>query len=110
MVTLLRLVLAHVALIGVFTGFVSSLPDEAESHVGVSLTGATFLGGSGIDDARRDFGIEGRIIVTCVRHLGPQSAINVAKNVVLNPHPYVVTNQHEKVFINEYSVFSGLPF
>lgn len=45
---------------------------------------------AGIDDARRDFGIECRIIVTCVRHLGPEKAIKIAHQVVDNPHPYVV--------------------
>ena len=34
----------------------------------------------GIDDAERDFGIIGRIIVTCVRHLGPQQGVNVFIN------------------------------
>jgi adenosine deaminase len=45
---------------------------------------------AGIDDARRDFGIEGRIIVTCVSHFGPEQAVKVAKAVVSQPHPYVV--------------------
>ncbi|WP_169570183.1 adenosine deaminase [Sneathiella limimaris] len=45
---------------------------------------------AGIDEARRDFGIECRIIVTCVRHLGPEKALSVAEQVLQNPHPYVV--------------------
>ena len=45
---------------------------------------------SGIDDAERDFGIVGRIIVTCVRHLGPEQGLNVVQTMVDNPHPYVV--------------------
>jgi len=44
----------------------------------------------GIGDAERDFGIIGRIIVTCVRHLGPRRAMAVADAVVAEPHPYVV--------------------
>ncbi len=44
----------------------------------------------GIDDARRDHGIEGRIIMTCVRHFGVEKCINVAKSTVKNLHPYVV--------------------
>ncbi len=44
----------------------------------------------GIEDARADFGIEGRIIVTCVRHLGPERSIEVAKQVVATLHPLVV--------------------
>ncbi|WP_218045021.1 adenosine deaminase [Kiloniella spongiae] len=45
---------------------------------------------SGIEDAEKDFGIIGRIIVTCVRHLGPEQAVNVARQTVAAPHPYVV--------------------
>ena len=45
---------------------------------------------SGIDDAERDFGIIGRIIVTCVRHLGPKQGLNVVQTMVNNPHPYIV--------------------
>ena len=33
---------------------------------------------AGINDARIQFGIEGRIIMTCVRHLGPEAAEAVA--------------------------------
>jgi adenosine deaminase len=44
----------------------------------------------GIDDARRDYGIEGRIIMTCVRHFGVESCINVAKDTVKYMHPYIV--------------------
>jgi len=66
-----------------------SSPDHAAS-AGISyrdhLDGIT----AGIEDAKRDFGIEGRIIVTCVRHLGAEKALEVARQVVANPHPYVV--------------------
>ena len=34
--------------------------------------------------------IVGRIIVTCVRHLGPEQGLNVVQTMVDNPHPYVV--------------------
>ncbi|WP_020591874.1 adenosine deaminase [Kiloniella laminariae] len=44
----------------------------------------------GITDATNDFGIEGRIIVTCVRHLGPDQAEKVALQTVAAPHPLVV--------------------
>lgn len=44
----------------------------------------------GIDDARKDFGIEARIIITCVRHFGVEKCIKVAEDAVNNPHPYVV--------------------
>jgi len=45
---------------------------------------------AGIDDARRDYDIEGRLIVTCVRHFGIDRAMKVARQVVANPHPHVV--------------------
>ena len=45
---------------------------------------------SGIDRARRDFGIEGRIIVICIRHLGPERALNMVRTMVAEPHHYVV--------------------
>ncbi len=44
----------------------------------------------GIDDARRDFGIEAFIVVTCVRHFGVERAHVVADAVLRHPHPLVV--------------------
>ena len=43
-----------------------------------------------IDRARRDFGIEARIIAICIRHLGPERALALARQMVAEPHPYVV--------------------
>ena len=43
-----------------------------------------------IDRAEMDFGIVCRIIMTCIRHLGPERAVTVAQTTVENPHPYVV--------------------
>jgi adenosine deaminase len=43
-----------------------------------------------IDRARRDFGIEARIIAICIRHLGPDRALALAKQMLAEPHPYVV--------------------
>ncbi|MCF8469131.1 MAG: adenosine deaminase [Sneathiella sp.] len=66
-----------------------SSPDHA-AEVGMSyadhLEGIT----AGIDDARAEYGIEGRIIVTCVRHFGASRALKVAQQFVAAPHPYVV--------------------
>ncbi|HMJ98819.1 MAG TPA: adenosine deaminase, partial [Reyranella sp.] len=45
---------------------------------------------SGIDRARRDFGIEGRIVIICIRHLGPERALAMARAMVAEPHHYVV--------------------
>lgn len=66
-----------------------SSPDHA-AEVGMSYV--DHLDGivAGIDDAYREFGIVGRIIVTCVRHLGPEKALKVATAFVENQHPYVV--------------------
>lgn len=44
----------------------------------------------GIDRARRDFGIEGRIIIICIRHLGPERALALARAMIAEPHRYVV--------------------
>lgn len=44
----------------------------------------------GIDDARREFGIEGRIIIICIRHRGPERAEAMVRAMVAEPHPYVV--------------------
>jgi adenosine deaminase len=44
----------------------------------------------GIDDARRDTGIEGRILISCVRNFGVEPALRVARYAAERPHPYVV--------------------
>jgi adenosine deaminase len=44
----------------------------------------------GIDRARRDFGIEGRIVVICIRQLGPDKALAMVRTMVAEPHHYVV--------------------
>jgi adenosine deaminase len=44
----------------------------------------------GIDDARRDFGIEGRILVSAVRNFGVEQALRVARYAAARPHPYIV--------------------
>lgn len=64
-------------------------PDHA-AEVGMSYDAMISGCIQGIDDAENDFGIIGRIIVTCVRHLGPKQAIDVAQQMVDNPHPYIV--------------------
>ncbi|PHQ68994.1 MAG: adenosine deaminase [Sneathiella sp.] len=66
-----------------------SSPDHA-AECGMSYTDHLDGIAAGIDDAHREFGIEGRIIVTCVRHLGPEKALSAAQLFVDNQHPYVV--------------------
>jgi len=44
----------------------------------------------GIDDARDSTGIEGRILISCVRNFGVEPALRVARYAAERPHPYVV--------------------
>ncbi|MBV9001637.1 MAG: adenosine deaminase [Solirubrobacterales bacterium] len=44
----------------------------------------------GIDEARRDTGIEGRILISAVRNFGVERAVRVARYAAEHPHPYVV--------------------
>jgi adenosine deaminase len=44
----------------------------------------------GIDDGRRDTGIEGRILVSAVRNFGVEQALRVARHAAERPHPYIV--------------------
>jgi adenosine deaminase len=45
---------------------------------------------AGIDDARRDHGIEARILSVAVRNYGVDRAIEIAELTAARPHPYVV--------------------
>ena len=45
---------------------------------------------AGIDDARRDHGIEARILSVAVRNFGVERAIEIAEHTASRPHPYVV--------------------
>jgi adenosine deaminase len=64
-------------------------PDHARL---VGLTDEEHIDGiaRGIDDARRDTGIEGRILISCVRNFGVEPALRVAQYAAARPHPYVV--------------------
>ena len=44
----------------------------------------------GIDDARRDARIEGRILISCVRNFGVEPALRVARYAAARRHPYIV--------------------
>ena len=46
--------------------------------------------GRGIDEARRDTGIEARILSSAVRNFGVEQALRVAHDAASRPHPYVV--------------------
>jgi adenosine deaminase len=64
-------------------------PDHAAL---VGLSDEEHLGGiaAGIDDARRDHGIEGRILISAVRNFGLEQALRNARHAAEFPHPYVV--------------------
>jgi adenosine deaminase len=44
----------------------------------------------GIDEARDEHGIEGRILISAVKNFGLEQAIRVARHAAERPHPYVV--------------------
>jgi adenosine deaminase len=64
-------------------------PDHARE---IGLSDDEHLGGiaQGIDDARRDHGIEGRILISAVRNFGVDKALATARHAAEHPHPYVV--------------------
>ncbi len=64
-------------------------PDHAKL---VGLTDEEHIDGiaRGIDDARADTGIEGRILISCVRNFGVEPALRVARYAAQRPHPYIV--------------------
>lgn len=64
-------------------------PDHARL---VGLTDEEHLDGiaRGIDDARAEAGIEGRILISCVRNFGVEAALRIARYAAERPHPYVV--------------------
>ncbi len=64
-------------------------PDHAKL---VGLTDEEHIDGivRGIDDARRDADIEGRILVSAVRNFGVEAALTNARYAADLPHPYVV--------------------
>jgi adenosine deaminase len=45
---------------------------------------------AGIDAARAEHGIEARILLTCIRNFGVESAVRIARHAAERPHPYVV--------------------
>ncbi len=64
-------------------------PDHAKL---VGLSDEEHLDGiaRGIDDARAQSGIEGRILISCVRNFGVEPALRVAHYAAERPHPYIV--------------------
>ena len=73
---------------GAIYGEVFGSSDHA-AQMGIGYRDLVDAMAAGINDAKAGTGIEGRIIMTCVRHLGPQAAEAVAELVAANPHPMV---------------------
>lgn len=63
---------------------------ERPAALGISYAAWLEALTAGIDRAERDFGIVGRIIIICIRHLGPARAEAMVQAMLGEPHPYVV--------------------
>lgn len=74
---------------GLIYGEVFSSPDHA-AQVGLSYPDMVAGMTQGLRDAEASCGIRGRVIATCVRHLGADRAIRVAQMVADHPHETVV--------------------
>ena len=81
--------LASVAADGGIYVELTASPDHARL---VGLSDEEHFAGiaAGIDDARRDHGIESRILLSGVRNFGPEQVTAVARFAAERPHPYVV--------------------
>ena len=73
---------------GIYVELTAS-PDHAAL---VGLSDEEHLAGiaAGIDDARRDHGIEARVLLSGVRGFGVEAAVRVARKAAQRPHPYIV--------------------
>jgi adenosine deaminase len=67
---------------------VMASPDHAAA-VGLGYDGLVDGVAAGIAQARAATGIEARIVMVCLRHLGPGPAVDVARRVAAAPHPLV---------------------
>ena len=63
---------------------------ERPAALGISYAAWLEALAEGIDRAEREFGIVGRVIIICIRHLGPERALAMVEGMVTEPHPYVV--------------------
>ena len=63
---------------------------ERPAALGISYAAWVEALAEGVDRAEREFGIVGRIIIICIRHLGPERALAMVQSMLVEPHPYVV--------------------
>ena len=87
---LARSYLMDLASQGAIYGEVFGSPDHAAA-MGISYGDLVDGIAAGIEDAKAQSGIEGRILLTCERHLGPERAVAVAQTVADNPHTMVTS-------------------
>lgn len=73
---------------GVIYGEIFISPDHATA-AGLSYKAYVEGLAAGIERAKAETGIEGRMIATGVRHFGATAVEKVAKDVISNPHPLV---------------------
>jgi adenosine deaminase len=73
---------------GMIYGEVFSSPDHAE-NAGLSYPAMVEAMAQGLADAQAETAVLGRVIATCVRHLGPKRARVVAQLIADHPHPSV---------------------
>jgi adenosine deaminase len=74
---------------GLIYGEVFSSPDHA-ARFGLSYPDLTDAIVQGLKDAEAHCGVKGRIITTCVRHLGPERALQVARQAAQHQHEMIV--------------------
>ena len=74
---------------GLIYGEIFSSPDHAD-QVGLAYPDMVEGMTQGLKDAEAACGVKGRVIATCVRHLGAERAVRVAQMVADYPHETVV--------------------
>lgn len=72
----------------IYVEFMLSPPDLMRQ--GVAFHDQISALNSAWERSRSEYGIESRLIVTCVRHSGPEAAMEAARLVADNKHPYIV--------------------
>ncbi len=79
---------ARTAALGLIYGEVFCSPDHGR-HSGIAYPDMIAAMADGLADARAQCDVEGRFIALCLRHLGPEKAVETAREVARHPHPLV---------------------
>jgi adenosine deaminase len=79
---------ARTAAMGLIYGEIFCSPDHGR-HSGIAYPDMIAAMAEGLADARAQYGVEGRFIALCLRHLGPEKAVDTARTVARHPHPLV---------------------